>query len=244
MQLQHPAASLPLETMRPVTCDEGVQYNDGNRMYSHDEGPCRDTTASQGFNQSVRYPAHPNFPAMPESFYRVQSRSAEDLSFMHAHGHTRRSSDPAMRSDPSQMFAFEPSSNPSLKTELDADPRNTWRLMSAFDPSDPLTLPLLSAPISSSLAADYLSPYYRQTDPSSYLSYGPSPPQSANSDSSSASGFSQSTQQIGHPQRYAFIELAGNATKKRPRRRYDEIDRLYGCAWPVSIHSFLFVFVF
>ena len=28
---------------------------------------------------------------------------------------------------------------------------------------------------------------------------------------------------------YAFVELPGNAVKKRPRRRYDEIERLYRC---------------
>ena len=28
---------------------------------------------------------------------------------------------------------------------------------------------------------------------------------------------------------YSFVSLPGNAVKKRPRRRYDEIDRLYQC---------------
>lgn len=31
---------------------------------------------------------------------------------------------------------------------------------------------------------------------------------------------------------YSFISLPGNAVRKRPRRRYDEIERLYACAWP------------
>ncbi|KAJ2918621.1 hypothetical protein MD484_g1731, partial [Candolleomyces efflorescens] len=31
---------------------------------------------------------------------------------------------------------------------------------------------------------------------------------------------------------YSFIALPGNAVKKRPRRRYDEIERLYQCSWP------------
>ncbi|KAH9940812.1 uncharacterized protein BXZ73DRAFT_75354 [Epithele typhae] len=31
---------------------------------------------------------------------------------------------------------------------------------------------------------------------------------------------------------YSFVSLAGNAVKKRPRRRYDEIERLYQCSWP------------
>jgi len=31
---------------------------------------------------------------------------------------------------------------------------------------------------------------------------------------------------------YSFVSLPGNAVKKRPRRRYDEIERLYQCSWP------------
>jgi hypothetical protein len=41
----------------------------------------------------------------------------------------------------------------------------------------------------------------------------------------------------GHPRSpsssktYAFVSLAGNTVKKRPRRRYDEIERLYQCSF-------------
>ncbi|KAK7056410.1 hypothetical protein VNI00_002965 [Paramarasmius palmivorus] len=31
---------------------------------------------------------------------------------------------------------------------------------------------------------------------------------------------------------YSFVALPGNAVRKRPRRRYDEIERLYQCSWP------------
>lgn len=31
---------------------------------------------------------------------------------------------------------------------------------------------------------------------------------------------------------YSFVSLPGNAVKKRPRRRYDEIERLYQCSYP------------
>jgi hypothetical protein len=30
---------------------------------------------------------------------------------------------------------------------------------------------------------------------------------------------------------YSFVSLPGNAVRKRPRRRYDEIERLYHCSW-------------
>jgi len=31
---------------------------------------------------------------------------------------------------------------------------------------------------------------------------------------------------------YAFVSLPGTTIRKRPRRRYDEIERLYHCSWP------------
>ncbi|KAI8148425.1 hypothetical protein BJV82DRAFT_474218, partial [Fennellomyces sp. T-0311] len=31
---------------------------------------------------------------------------------------------------------------------------------------------------------------------------------------------------------YSFVAIPGNNQKKRPRRRYDEIERLYHCNWP------------
>ncbi|KAJ7574460.1 hypothetical protein C8J56DRAFT_802900, partial [Mycena floridula] len=31
---------------------------------------------------------------------------------------------------------------------------------------------------------------------------------------------------------YSFVSLPGNTVKKRPRRRYDEIERLYQCSYP------------
>ncbi|KAG2113056.1 uncharacterized protein F5147DRAFT_571985 [Suillus discolor] len=63
--------------------------------------------------------------------------------------------------------------------------------------------------------------------------YGPSPPGTGTSTSSNgvrrfvdASGSSSDGKQ------YSFVALPGNAVKKRPRRRYDEIERLYQCSWP------------
>ncbi|KAF9482574.1 hypothetical protein BDN70DRAFT_801324, partial [Pholiota conissans] len=84
--------------------------------------------------------------------------------------------------------------------------------------------------------------------------YGPSPPGTGTSTSSSiapmTSGLptspsrsisqhlqrSLSTSQISSDsldrKTYSFVALPGNAVKKRPRRRYDEIERLYVCSWP------------
>lgn len=81
--------------------------------------------------------------------------------------------------------------------------------------------------------------------------YGPSPPGTGTSTSSSAplSAIPCSPRSIPHHlqrslsnshgpgdsidrKTYSFVALPGNAVKKRPRRRYDEIERLYQCSWP------------
>lgn len=86
--------------------------------------------------------------------------------------------------------------------------------------------------------------------------YGPSPPGTATSTSSSIPPLSAGPGMPCSPSRsishhlhrsfstpnvapdsvdrktYSFVALPGNAVKKRPRRRYDEIERLYQCSWP------------
>ena len=75
--------------------------------------------------------------------------------------------------------------------------------------------------------------------------YGPSPPGTGTSTSSSAplspsrSIPLQRSLSNSHGagdsidrKTYSFVALPGNAVKKRPRRRYDEIERLYQCSWP------------
>lgn len=77
--------------------------------------------------------------------------------------------------------------------------------------------------------------------------YGPSPPGTGTSTSShiarrhSVQHISQAERDdnlgdgsadLANSKTYSFVALPGNAVKKRPRRRYDEIERLYQCSWP------------
>lgn len=84
--------------------------------------------------------------------------------------------------------------------------------------------------------------------------YGPSPPNTATSTSSApqlgsmnyshfgpqpeALNFQRGTQTNANlagdanSRTYSFVASSGNTVKKRPRRRYDEIERLYYCSWP------------
>ena len=84
--------------------------------------------------------------------------------------------------------------------------------------------------------------------------YGPSPPNTATSTSSAPQLGSMNYSHFGPPSQvsnlhrgtqtntnlagdannrtYSFVALPGNTVKKRPRRKYDEIERLYYCVWP------------
>ena len=74
--------------------------------------------------------------------------------------------------------------------------------------------------------------------------YGPSPPGTATSTSSTAPDTHQPAHTSGGPsspsnsKQYAFVSLPGNEVRKRPRRRYDEIERMYQCSWPNCTKSY------
>ncbi|KIL63583.1 hypothetical protein M378DRAFT_79410, partial [Amanita muscaria Koide BX008] len=74
--------------------------------------------------------------------------------------------------------------------------------------------------------------------------YGPSPPKTGNLTTSNAPFKNNPSSSQSHMadieqgpdsanRTYSFVALPGNAVKKmQPRRRYDEIERLYRCSWP------------
>ncbi|EGN96666.1 hypothetical protein SERLA73DRAFT_57946, partial [Serpula lacrymans var. lacrymans S7.3] len=70
-------------------------------------------------------------------------------------------------------------------------------------------------------------PYSILDDP-----YGPSPPGTGTSTSSNPLPGGGPSGSSSNNKQYSFVSLPGNAVKKRPRRRYDEIERLYRCSWP------------
>lgn len=72
--------------------------------------------------------------------------------------------------------------------------------------------------------------------------YGPSPPGTGTSTSSNApatQGYATGEpSSASNSKQYSFVSLPGNAVKKRPRRRYDEIERLYQCSWQNCTKSY------
>jgi len=75
---------------------------------------------------------------------------------------------------------------------------------------------------------ELLSSNLSRTSPSSELGLHPAPV-SPRDDSLSPGGPASGS---ASSKTYSFVSLPGNAVRKRPRRRYDEIERLYTCSWP------------
>jgi hypothetical protein len=88
----------------------------------------------------------------------------------------------------------------------------------------PIEVPKLSGTL-----APLTIPTRSPTSPTALLS------PTATSPPPSTSGTSSSPQES---KTYAFVALPGNAVKKRPRRKYDEIERLYSCSHPGCIKSY------
>ncbi|KAG6330098.1 hypothetical protein ID866_8991 [Astraeus odoratus] len=108
---------------------------------------------------------------------------------------------------------------------------------SAFDPQTDLDYPL--SPFNPSFSGGAPSPSMGLPDiPNLHEDYGSSPPGTGTSSSSNALATRHYPQLDGgsnsppSSKQYSFVSLPGNAVKKRPRRRYDEIERLYQCSWP------------
>lgn len=101
-----------------------------------------------------------------------------------------------------------------------------------FDTEQPLS------PLNSSFSGGVPSPSMAVPGiPSApHHDYGPSPPDTGNSSSSNPRRLAQQdglgTSSPPSSKQYSFVSLPGNAVRKRPRRRYDEIERLYQCSWP------------
>ncbi|KAL1756611.1 hypothetical protein FB107DRAFT_248159 [Schizophyllum commune] len=135
-----------------------------------------------------------------------------------AYADHRRMSDPAIPGGYNNRPAFPP---------LNISRTHSNSAFYDHDPYAPTSAGLDHQPISP-LHSDFgtgAMPYpHSATD-----TYGPSPPGSAQS----ATSPSMARHDDGSDSRkqYSFVALPGNTIKKRPRRRYDEIERLYQCSW-------------
>lgn len=197
----------------------------------------------------------PNIYAMPNPDVSASSRYQHfNFAFNPPSQHPPRSAAASLYLSPLQRGASTGSLRDLRDQHFDYPTHQSeWKHRETHDSfdhqSDTLDEPI--SPIQSNFSAGLGSspttgvPY----SPISDNPYGPSPPGTGTSTSSSAplsAGIPCSPRSIPqHLQRslsntgdsidrktYSFVALPGNAVKKRPRRRYDEIERLYQCSWP------------
>ncbi|OSX64004.1 hypothetical protein POSPLADRAFT_1073706 [Postia placenta MAD-698-R-SB12] len=101
---------------------------------------------------------------------------------------------------------------------------SSWPLSSKHDSGEPPVSPIYAGSVSGSDAS---------------VTGGLSPPIRSNQVSGRPGAASEGVRpgapgqvRSANGKTYSFVSLPGNAVKKRPRRRYDEIERLYQCSWP------------
>lgn len=199
-----------LDTTRTVNVMMMDHYIRGSDKYAHSHNTLLDQRrmsepAMYGTTTST-YPTHPSSDLVASRYHLFNN------AFPYA----------SPRSYPSPLHR-----TPSLGSSSSCDP------ITSFDHQVDLDQPLSP-----------FNPSFSGGDPPSnmgvhhiplHADYGPSPPGTGTSSSSNALATRQHPQQDGgsppSSKQYSFVSLPGNAVKKRPRRRYDEIERLYQCSW-------------
>lgn len=189
---------------------------------SHDRYPHRSSISS-------RYPTYPpnyldqrrmsepavHYPVETEGFRYTENTQSSGHAPPRATGYLQRGA--SLRDLRQQYQSMDYTSCPPIS------PGSSWR--SAEDSFRPTEEPI--SPYQPNFSGSNTSPtagisypqgnedHYGQSPPGTGVHHSPTSPH--DSDAS---------------KRYSFVALAGNAVKKRPRRRYDEIERLYQCTWP------------
>ena len=217
-------------------------YNDNSPLSSprsaDDPNPINFSQPMSAPHNQLRYPSNQRNPS--SSFYPTPDSAIDH----------RRMSEPALLSG----------SHPSAYRPVDSRYNNNYASSSAYSPPN-LHYPVSSRPAyavhsrtdSNASSTDYRSQQAHDdafSDPSNNSprpSTGSTGAVDSNVHVQSLSPHSSvspdiSTQPLSKDQNpsspsnpnktYAFVSLPGTTIRKRPRRRYDEIERLYHCSWP------------
>lgn len=201
------------------------RYLRGTDKYSHNQHPLLDQrrmsepamrgSAASGYPANTPDLSNARYPQLQHQYSYVSPRSygAHSTSPLHRSSNTRPISDPLWGEDHQlPLHSYD-----SVEPEEPLSPLNPTFSGGASSP-----------PMGMSTA----------TFGSLHEDYGPSPPGTGTSTSSNAPTTHQQADIAGgssspsnSSKQYSFVSLPGNAVKKRPRRRYDEIERLYQCSW-------------
>ena len=213
-------------------------------------------------HSSDRYGHHHQYGSDRNSFPLLDQRRMSEPSIFGSSGSAHASAYPNPNAEPStgryqqMQFAFNPppqspqspysslhrgTSTGSLR-DLNHHQQSAWKnddhMLHSLSSVGPLDEPL-SATFSGGTPSPH-SPTLGFRFPSSITddAYGSSPPGTGTSTTSSNAhgagnpGSGGGSGSSTNSKTYSFVSLPGNAVKKRPRRRYDEIERLYQCSWP------------
>ena len=219
-------------------------YNDNSPLSSpqsvDDSNPINLSQPMSAPHNHLRYPSNQRNPS--SSFYPTPDSAIDH----------RRMSEPALLSG----------SHPSAYRPLDS----RYNYASSYSPPA-LHYPASSRPTyathsrtdSNASSADYRSQHAHDdafSDPSNHSprpstgstgavdstvqAHSLSPHSSVSPDiSTQALSKDQNPSSPSNPNKtYAFVSLPGTTIRKRPRRRYDEIERLYHCSWPDCTKSY------
>ncbi|KAG9313023.1 hypothetical protein JVU11DRAFT_6462 [Chiua virens] len=216
------ATSYPPDMDRYSIANLAGRYLRGNDKYSHNEHSLQDQRRMSD-------------PATYGSVTSGYSTNTADLSNARYHQFQHQYSYVPPRSQPTHSSPLHPSSNPRPPTgsswkdnQLPPNPYDSVELEPPLSPLNPTFSGGASSP-SIGVSGMIFAPLHQD--------YGPSPPGTGTSTSSTPPATHQQVKTTGDPsspsnnKQYSFVSLPGNGMKKRPRRRYDEIERLYQCSW-------------
>ncbi|GKT51626.1 C2H2 finger domain transcription factor CON7 [Colletotrichum spaethianum] len=191
------------------------------------EGSSADhASAAQYATQQEVRPSNYSTSATPTSEYSVYPPSARSGSFPE---HIQRSYHPASNHNGSSGGMAQQASSPSLPQQ---DGRNHQVPMPKSDHDVPID-PSIAAP-SPTYAYGQHSPYASRlcATPTRLDRLRPTQRRPSDSRQSRLPPTPSSAPPQGRPnQVYSFVPIPGAQQHKRPRRRYEEIERMYKCGW-------------
>ena len=234
------ALDIPAASLIDVPDKHYMLYNDNSPLSSpqsaDDSNPINFSQPMSAPHNQLRYPSNQRNPS--SSFYPTPDSAIDH----------RRMSEPALLSG-SHPSAYRP-----IDSRYNYAPSSTYSPPSLHYPvSSRPTYAVHSRTDSNASSADYRSQQAHDDGFSDPSNHSPRPStgsagavdstvQVQSSSPNSSVSPDISTQALSRDQNpsspsnpsktYAFVSLPGTTIRKRPRRRYDEIERLYHCSWP------------
>ncbi|KAG6891191.1 hypothetical protein C0995_008443 [Termitomyces sp. Mi166 len=227
----------------PDTEPDRYSRNIGSDKYSEDNNPHFSAASidQRRMSEPALPPSNPYSEPQP---HRIQSQSNYNTSSLtvpsaYAHSLQRGTSIGSLRDLRHAHLDYSTHTQPPYSGWKE-DSHHRSHQLGGYHGNDEFDVPIspLQPDLTGALGPREAGAQYSPTTAENL--YGTSPPGTAASTSSLgplspvAESFAQKDDNTGDSSNktYSFVPLPGNTVKKRPRRRYDEIERLYRCSWP------------